>query len=441
MLTAGLTWLGRFDEALETCRAILAPATRQSRRHEAIGVPGPEPARPDDARALPRGDGGWEGPDRRSDRLWLRHRQGAGPDRRPRRGLSHVRPRQRPGSRPSPRDGAGVRRGRPAGHHRLDQGRLHALALPRALPRRALPWRGAPLAGDPSETPVFVVGMPRSGTSLVEQILASHARVFGAGGKEGPVRIDPPHERRSVQHAPRTPGTPRACARRRPITSFISGNWRGAPIGSSTSCPTTSCSLATSACFFRTRGSSSAIAIRATSACRGFTTHFGDGLAWSSDLAECAERAVAVENLMDHWRAVLPGPLLEINYEDLVADLETQSRRLIDFLGLDWDPACLSFHRTERSVSDRELPAGSATALRQFGRTVAEIRNPSGADAAGPGGARRPAGPPRSPRTRPDRRAAGGNPGSGTPPALTRGAAIPTLPNDPRRDAVGDEGR
>jgi hypothetical protein len=53
---------------------------------------------------------------------------------------------------------------------------------------------------------------------------------------------------------------------------------------------------------------------------------------------------------MDHWRRVLPVPMLEIDYEEMVADQEAQSRRLIEFLGLDWDPACLNFHETERSV-------------------------------------------------------------------------------------------
>jgi hypothetical protein len=53
---------------------------------------------------------------------------------------------------------------------------------------------------------------------------------------------------------------------------------------------------------------------------------------------------------MDHWRKVLPFPILEIQYETLVANLESESRRLIDFLGLDWDPACLAFHETERTV-------------------------------------------------------------------------------------------
>lgn len=53
---------------------------------------------------------------------------------------------------------------------------------------------------------------------------------------------------------------------------------------------------------------------------------------------------------MAHWRSVLPGRIVEVDYEDVVADLETQARRLIAALGLEWDPRCLEFHRSERAV-------------------------------------------------------------------------------------------
>ena len=56
--------------------------------------------------------------------------------------------------------------------------------------------------------------------------------------------------------------------------------------------------------------------------------------------------------MMDHWRSVLPaGSLLEVAYEDVVGDLEGQARRLLDFCGLPWNPACLSFHQTKRPIS------------------------------------------------------------------------------------------
>jgi hypothetical protein len=54
--------------------------------------------------------------------------------------------------------------------------------------------------------------------------------------------------------------------------------------------------------------------------------------------------------LMEHWRKALPGKMFELQYEDMIADQESMSRKLIDFVGLEWDEACLSFHETERTV-------------------------------------------------------------------------------------------
>jgi hypothetical protein len=73
-------------------------------------------------------------------------------------------------------------------------------------------------------------------------------------------------------------------------------------------------------------------------------------MAFAQDLADCARRALEIERLADHWRNVLPLRMHTIDYEALVADLEGESRRLIAFLGLDWEPACLEFHKTERPV-------------------------------------------------------------------------------------------
>jgi hypothetical protein len=56
------------------------------------------------------------------------------------------------------------------------------------------------------------------------------------------------------------------------------------------------------------------------------------------------------ERLMKHWERVLPSPMFEVRYEEMVADQESMSRRLIEFCGLEWDDACLEFHKSERSV-------------------------------------------------------------------------------------------
>jgi hypothetical protein len=78
---------------------------------------------------------------------------------------------------------------------------------------------------------------------------------------------------------------------------------------------------------------------------------FADGAqSFSYDLADCGTRCREVQRLARHWLRLLPFHMIEINYEVLVDDLEAESRRLIEFLELDWEPACLDFHRTERTV-------------------------------------------------------------------------------------------
>lgn len=92
---------------------------------------------------------------------------------------------------------------------------------------------------------------------------------------------------------------------------------------------------------------------------------------WAFDLAHLAERILQYQRIMDHWRAVLPLPMLEIDYEETVADQAGQTRRLLDFIGLDWDDACLRFHETERLVR-----TASVTQVRQpvYQRSVARWR-------------------------------------------------------------------
>ncbi len=99
---------------------------------------------------------------------------------------------------------------------------------------------------------------------------------------------------------------------------------------------------------------------------------FTDGNLFSYDLVDCGRRARETARLAAHWQWVLPLPVIEIGYERLVNDLEGESRRLIEFLGLDWEPACLDFHRTERLVA-----TASTWQVRQplYSRSVARWRH------------------------------------------------------------------
>ena len=76
---------------------------------------------------------------------------------------------------------------------------------------------------------------------------------------------------------------------------------------------------------------------------------------WSSAWDHIARHVADYQRLLEHWRNTRPLEWLDLDYEELVGDLEGQSRRLVEFLGLDWDPACLSFHLNRRVVRTPSL--------------------------------------------------------------------------------------
>lgn len=204
--------------------------------------------------------------------------------------------------------------------------------------------------GDPTELPVFVVGMPRSGTTLVEQIIGSHPAVFAGGERNdlnslimklcaGDYYLSPTRwnqlemRKEAAWHIARIQDLAGDAARfvdKMPDNIQLLGHisvifpnarviicrrdWRDVCLS----------------CFFR---------------------RFTDkGLDWSNDLTDLANRARGIADLMEYWKEVSPLRILEVNYETLVMNTESETRRLIDFLGLEWDPACLAFHETERAV-------------------------------------------------------------------------------------------
>jgi hypothetical protein len=81
-----------------------------------------------------------------------------------------------------------------------------------------------------------------------------------------------------------------------------------------------------------------------------YQIHFPTGQEVSYDLGELGRYYRLYDRLMDHWQAVLPGRIFDLSYEDLVAEPEAQMRALLEFAGLDWEDACLEFHKTGRQV-------------------------------------------------------------------------------------------
>jgi tetratricopeptide (TPR) repeat protein len=207
--------------------------------------------------------------------------------------------------------------------------------------------------GDPSARPVFILGMPRSGTSLVEQILASHPKVFGAGewrefgdlvnglagsdGTEFPEIIASMSAEQLRSLGTRYVRIIEALAPQvERITDKMLDNFLYAGL----------IHLALpNARIVHIRRDLRDIALSC------FSTLFAKGHAHTYDLSELGRYIRAYEKLMDHWRQVLPeGAMIEVQYEELVGNLEEQARRIVDYCGLEWNDACLSFYNTKRPV-------------------------------------------------------------------------------------------
>ncbi len=209
-------------------------------------------------------------------------------------------------------------------------------------------------AGDPSDLPVFILGMPRSGTTLSEQVLASHPRAAALGEIEAflqamvdTARID------GLADTPEGFAAMPQAGFRRLGERYLE---RVRPLA-----PDALRTIDKSLQSFRFAGliqlalpHAKFIRVRREplDTCLScFSKLFVNDLPYTYDLGELGRYHAAFDRLMDHWAKVMPkGALLEVRYEELVADLEGQARRILAHCGLEWDPACLDFHRTERTI-------------------------------------------------------------------------------------------
>jgi tetratricopeptide (TPR) repeat protein len=230
---------------------------------------------------------------------------------------------------------------------------LGAMAtLPAAFSGSRLLARAA--GGAASAVPVFVVGMPRSGTTLVEQILASHPSVFGAGER-------PDLHLLAVQESgAATPaalfealgGLPEA-ALTRLGQRYVAGLAAAAPqAGRIVDKMPGNFLYAGLIALALPRARILHVRRDALDTCFScFTTLFSGQQNFTYEQGELGRYYRAYERLMEHWRQSLPpGLMLEIRYEELVADLPGVARQMLSHCGLDWDERCLDFHTTARAV-------------------------------------------------------------------------------------------
>lgn len=247
------------------------------------------------------------------------------------------------------------RRWRAAIDYRLADDAQMFTALQTGFDATALAGAGE---GHTSAEPIFIVGMPRTGTTLTERIIASHSAVFAAGELN--------HFGRLVRLAAQSRANPDFDPRR--VRQVLHGD-------------------------LQQLGSDYIVATRPAT---GHTPHFIDKMplnflyagfiaqalpnariicvrrnpmdtclsnfrqlfslrsayyAYSYDLLDCGRYYLMFEALMRHWDSLFPGRILTLQYEDLIADQEGQSRRLIEYCGLDWEAACLDFHANRAPVA------------------------------------------------------------------------------------------
>jgi Tfp pilus assembly protein PilF len=219
--------------------------------------------------------------------------------------------------------------------------------------------------GDPSSVPVFIIGMPRSGTTLIEQILASHPEVFGAGELD---EIDNCVARLGSDNVavryPEVVSSTTSPRLRQFGMSYVSAISALTPKATRVVDKMPKNFLFAGLIHLALPNAKIIHVYRdPLDTCFScFSKLFAGAQRYSYDLRELGRFYRAYESLMEHWRKVLPpSVMLDVRYEQLIADVEGEARRMIAHCGLEWNDTSLSFHATRRPVR-----TSSAVQVRQL---------------------------------------------------------------------------
>lgn len=206
-----------------------------------------------------------------------------------------------------------------------------------------------------TDLPVFIIGMPRTGTTLVEQILSSHPTVHGAGELRDISAI----AGTMPQHAPRKTEYPE-CIKELPFNA-ISGfseaylkrlrtfDKRASRIINKM--PGNFLNLGLISIMFPQAKVIHCLRDQLDTCLSCYFQRFRTGHDYSHDLKDLGRYYLEYERLMEHWQQVLPQKPYELAYADLVQNQEAISRELVEFIGVDWDDQCLDFHANQRPVT------------------------------------------------------------------------------------------
>jgi len=212
-------------------------------------------------------------------------------------------------------------------------------------------------AGKPVEskstaiTPIFILGMPRSGTTLIEQILASHSSVHGAGECDSVTRV-------VKQMTEGSDGYPLSTSKWRDkdyarIATEITEHLSEMAEGADFVVDKTPRNFLYMAVIKRALPQARIIHCQRDPIDTAFSNYrqlFTNGNGFAYDQQDLVRYMTAYETLMTHWRDVMPDGFYDVRYEDVIADQKGETERLLSYCGLDWQDACLDFHKTARSV-------------------------------------------------------------------------------------------
>jgi len=210
--------------------------------------------------------------------------------------------------------------------------------------------------GNPETGPIFIVGLPRSGSTLLEQILASHSKVEGTQELPDVPRLVFELQGRDAE--PENPRYPGLLAGLRPEDFHrMGGEYLAGTMAYRTGKPLFIDKMPNN---FRHLGLIHLMLPNARiidarreplSCCfSNLKQLFAQGQKFTYSIEDIARYYRTYLELMQHWDRVLPGRVLRVHHEDVVSDLEGSVRRLLDYCGLEFEPACIEFHRTNRSV-------------------------------------------------------------------------------------------